>query len=146
MRALVLWVMLALLALTVAGPAKATHTVWLRCDALVDRVNAYRATDLRLYSRLCNVAHDRARQMAAQRRIWHDLRPVIRALASSGICWRSVGEVTAWNTYSVRAFVDQWHRSAAHWHLLMGPYDTAGGSWTTSDGRHYAVMYVVDRC
>lgn len=139
---------LALLLLAMPGTVSATHSTLTRCEALVARVNAYRP-DLRLWHRLCRVAATRSVQMARAGRIWHDLRPVMRMLTEAGVCWRNVGEVIAWNTYAgtARAFVDQWHRSAAHWDLLMARrYDTAGGAWIDYSGRHYATFYVLDRC
>jgi uncharacterized protein YkwD len=119
-----------------------------RCEALVLRVNLYRP-DLRIRSLLCRVGAARSYQQAIEGRIWHDLRPVIRALSLAGVCWRNVGEVIAWNNYSgsARAFVDQWRRSPPHWDLLMARrYDRGGGSWVNYYGRHYAVMYVLDTC
>jgi uncharacterized protein YkwD len=130
--------------------ATATHTTThVRCDKLVDRVNVYRAKDLRLAYTLCRVGWQRVKAMAEAGRIWHDLRPVVRALNAAGICWRNVGEVVAWNNYSASAgaFVAQWKASPPHWDLLMGTrYDRGGGSWIIRNGRNYAALYVVDTC
>lgn len=141
------------MALVLLSPAHAravtTDQILARCDALVDRVNIYRSPDLRLRWLLCRVGATRSYQQALAGRIWHDLRPVVRALEAAGVCWRNVGEVVAWNTYSgsARAFVDQWRRSESHWDLLMGRrYDRGGGSWVNRDGRHYATFYVLDTC
>lgn len=87
--------------------------------------------------------------MYSAKRIWHDLEPVKRALNNSGICWKVVGEVVAWNSHSrtARTFVSQWSKSDSHWPLLMaGRYDRGGGSYVGWNGYNVAAYYVLDLC
>lgn len=142
-------VVLALLVL-VANPTPAnalTSAQYQRCVSLTSAVNAYRV-DVRRMNLLCYVGAVRANQMAHAKHLWHDLRPVMRALISAGICWHMVGEVLAWNNYSgvATAFVTAWRGSPSHWSILMDRrFDRGGGGWQNRDG-HWAVYYVLDTC
>jgi uncharacterized protein YkwD len=142
------------MALAIPTPTRAlSDTQAYRCELLTDTLNQYRA-DVRRMNLLCAVAWKRAVTMAEAGRLWHDLRPVMRALTSAGICWTNVGEVVAWNNYAVgpsllaAVFISQWRRSPAHWSILMTRrYDRGGGSWKhDSVGRKWAVYYVLDTC
>jgi len=87
--------------------------------------------------------------MVAAHKIWHNLDPVVTALTRAGICWRNVGEVVAWNNYSITAsaFVRQWRRSSEHWSLLTAVrYDRGGGFFMGSPGFNVATYYVLDLC
>ena len=98
------------------------------------------------------MAWTRAKALAQAGRLWHDLRPVMAALA--GVCWRNVGEVVAWNnnrlgpTALAAAFLRQWRASPTHWTVLMDRRDDrGGGAWKVdARGRQWAVYYVLDTC
>ncbi len=125
-------------------------------STFVSIVNRYRADagvgPVHLHSVIDRIAVERANQMAAARKMAHDMEYVKDRLAEEGICWQRLGEIIAWNERSeserVERFVYQWYHSDGHRKIMLGPdYTHAGGSYTTgSDGRHYAAMVFVKVC
>jgi len=122
----------------------------------VDLVNERRAragvSRVALHSVIDAIAVKRADQMAAERKLSHDLEYVKERLQAAGVCWQQLGEIIGFNgqpeSERVERFVQQWYESDPHRAIMLGAgYTHAGGSWTTaSTGYHYAAMIFVKLC
>jgi uncharacterized protein YkwD len=148
---------LAALALAVAALPVAHQPAAARDGAtFVDIVNRYRddagVAPVKLHAVVNDIAAARARQLAADRQLGHDLDYVVRRLDDAGICWRALGEIVAWNmepeSTRIERFTAQWYGSDGHRDIMLGSsYTHAGGSWKTgTDGHHYAAMIFVRIC
>jgi uncharacterized protein YkwD len=146
----------AFVAGAVLVPATAQPVAAREGSTFVSIVNRYRADaavgPVKLHSVIDRIAVERANQMAADRKMAHDMEYVKERLAEEGVCWQRLGEIIAWNERAeserVERFVHQWYNSDGHRKIMLGPdYTHAGGSYTTgSDGRHYAAMVFVKLC
>jgi hypothetical protein len=80
----------------------------------------------------------------------HDLDLVGRRLTASGVCWRAMAEIIAYNgTGSITRFGEQWINSTkGHREIMLGArYTHAGGSRSQGAGGHYyAAMVFVELC
>lgn len=100
-------------------------------------------------SLLESIAVERSNAMASADQMEHDLDRVGRLLTASGVCWRGMSEIIAYNrTGSITSFGERWHASAGHRDIMLGGrYTHAGGSWTRgSSGTYYAAMVFVELC
>lgn len=102
-------------------------------------------------SLLDDIATKRAIQMVNKDKLQHDMEYVTRRLNSAGVCWKSVGEIIAYNwssPFSYSATMHQWWESEDHHDIIVtAAYNAAGGAWsTTDDGKNYAVMVFVELC
>lgn len=125
-------------------------------STFVSIVNRYRADagvgPVGLHSIVDRIAVERADQLAADRKLGHDMEYVKARLADYGVCWQRLGEIVAYNGRSeserIERFVYQWYHSDGHRKVMLGPdYTHAGGSYTTaSNGYHYAAMIFIKLC
>jgi hypothetical protein len=104
-------------------------------------------------SLLDDIATKRAAQMVKQNKLEHDMDYVKRRLNAAGVCWKTFGEIIAWERgypdYSADRTMKQWMNSPAHRDIVMdGAYNAAGGAWKRSDldGAHFSVMVFVRLC
>lgn len=101
---------------------------------------------------LDDIATKRAVQMANQDKLQHDMEYVGKRLDASGVCWKTFGEIIAWESgyaeYSYDRTMDQWWASEAHHDIIVTPeFNAAGGAWTRADdGDHYSVMVFAVLC
>lgn len=125
-------------------------------STFVSVVNRYRADagvgPVSLHSVIDRIAVERADQLAADRKLGHDMTYVKNRLAAAGVCWQKLGEIVAYNgrpeSERIERFVHQWYNSDGHRTVMLGSdYTHAGGSYTTaSNGYHYAAMIFVKLC
>jgi uncharacterized protein YkwD len=101
---------------------------------------------------LDDISSNRATQMINKGYLEHNLEYVGKRLKSSGVCWKTFGEIIAWErgypTYSYDRVMLAWMRSEPHREIVMGQnYDAAGGAWRRADdGAHFSVMVFAQRC
>jgi hypothetical protein len=124
-------------------------------DGLRAAANGYRATEsvapVAGTPLLDDIATKRAAQMVASGKLEHDMDYVFNRLQQSGVCWKGVGEIIAWDSrpeYDYDRTMLQWWNSATHHEILMSAgYNAAGAAWATAeDGGHYSVMVFVTLC
>ncbi|HET8776588.1 MAG TPA: S-layer homology domain-containing protein [Candidatus Limnocylindria bacterium] len=122
-------------------------------STLATLANGYRANAgapaVALNAAVDQIAAERGQQLAAAGALIHDLTYVANRLAQLGVCWRSMGEIIAWNTSGdYEAFVRQWFNSDGHRAIMLDPkYTDAGGSSSRGgNGRYYAVMLFIKGC
>lgn len=96
------------------------------------------------------VAVERANQMASAGTMEHDLAYVEARLKQLGVCWTNIGEIIAWEkgyaSHSYERTIGQWWRSSGHHAIMVGDFNAAGGSWTTSAAGTYSAMIFVKTC
>lgn len=98
------------------------------------------------------ISVERANAMAAADNFSHDMAYVKARLDSSGTCYTGYGEIIAWEsgypTYDPARTMDQWWASQTHHDIIVGDFNAASGSHTTSGatGRLYSVMIFVKLC
>jgi hypothetical protein len=103
-------------------------------------------------SLLDDIASKRATQMVNHGELKHDLEYVGKRLQSSGVCWKTFGEIIAWERgfpeYSYERTLLAWMNSQPHRDIVMGQdYNAAGGAWRRADdGAHFSVMVFAQRC
>lgn len=101
---------------------------------------------------LDRISVERANQLAATDDFEHDLAYVGRRLSQMDVCWSAVGEIIAWErgypTYDYQCTIDQWWESPGHHAIMVGDYNGAGGSHSTSadSGKIYSVMIFAKLC
>ncbi len=124
-------------------------------DNYVSLANAKRASvglpPVSLSSAVDQVTMERANQMARTDTFTHDLAYVESRLEALGVCFTSYGEIIAWEkgypTYDPARTMEQWWASKVHHDIIVGNYNAAGGSHTTSvSGRIYSAMVFVKLC
>ena len=124
--------------------------------AYVARSNEWRASvglaPVSLSELADQISVERANQLALVDVATHDHAYVRARLDAAGVCYLGFGEVLAWHAagtpYDVRATVDQWWASSDHHAVMVGDFDVAGGSHSTSavSGTTYAVMIFIQHC
>jgi len=93
------------------------------------------------------IAIERGRQIKRAGELGHDFDYLRRRFEEEGICWRSFGEIVAYNgTGDFSAFGTQWFNSTTHRNIMLGEYTHASGSREEDDGRWYGVMIFVKIC
>lgn len=98
------------------------------------------------------ISIERADQMAASDNFAHDMAYVEARLRDSGTCFTGYGEIIAWESgypsYDPARTIEQWWASSSHHAIMVGDYNGAGGSHTTSGatGKLYSVMIFVKLC
>lgn len=94
------------------------------------------------------IAVERARQLVRDGELSHDFEYIKDRFAEEGICWRSFGEIIAYNSSGDYArFGQQWFNSPPHHDIMLGNYTHAGGGREPADdGRYYAVMIFLTLC
>jgi hypothetical protein len=103
-------------------------------------------------SLLDDIASKRASQMVNLGYLEHDLDYVGKRLKAAGVCWKTFGEIIAWERgypeFSYDRTMLQWMRSTDHREIVMGQdYNAAGGAWRRADdGAHFSVMVFVQMC
>lgn len=134
-------------------PAASTPVAATGGSTFVSVANGYRASagvaPVGLHSVVDQIAVERGRQMAAERRMAHDLDYVKARLAQTGVCWENLGEIIAYSSHAdIERFGRQWYNSEPHRDIMNGSrFTAAGGSYSTgTNGRHYAVMIFVRTC
>lgn len=97
-----------------------------------------------------SIAVERSNAMAESNAMEHDLDLVRNRLNASGVCWRAMAEIIAYNgTGSIARFGEQWYNSTkGHREIMLGDrYTHAGGSRSQAPGgRYYAAMIFVELC
>lgn len=103
-----------------------------------------------LHAAVDTVAVERANQMASAGAMEHDLAYVKARLKELGVCLTSVGEIIAWErgypSHSYERTIGQWWKSSGHHAIMVGDYNAAGGSWTTSAAGTYSAMIFIKLC
>jgi hypothetical protein len=103
-------------------------------------------------SLLDDIASKRASKMVNQGYLEHDLDYVGKRLKDAGVCWRTFGEIIAWERgfpeYSYDRTMLAWMHSDPHRDIVMGQdYNAAGGAWRRADdGAHFSVMVFAQLC
>lgn len=98
------------------------------------------------------ISIERADQMAASDAFVHDMAYVEARLRASGTCFTGYGEIIAWESgypsYDPARTIEQWWASPGHHAIMVGDYNGAGGSHSTSGstGKLYSVMIFVKLC
>jgi len=98
------------------------------------------------------ISVERANAMAATDNFSHDMAYVEARLRSSGTCYRGYGEIIAYErgypTYDPARTMEQWWNSQGHHDIIVGDYNAASGSHTTSSAtsKLYSVMIFVKLC
>ncbi len=143
-------VALALLG-ALAAPAAAVDG-----DAYVSLANGKRASvgaaPVGLSGIADQISIERAAAMAATDAFVHDMAYVEARLRASGTCFTGYGEIIAWESghpsYDPARTIEQWWASPGHHAIMVGDYNGAGGSHSTSGvtGRLYSVMIFVKLC
>ena len=124
--------------------------------ALVSLANQKRALEGRApvaYDALLErISDDRARQMAGNDVLAHDMAYVASQLHAAGACFTGYGEIIAsergYPTYDPARTMEQWWASPGHHAIIVGDYNAAGGSHarSTASGTAYSAMVFVKRC
>lgn len=150
-RIFALLISVSLLGAMGAAPAAAVDG-----GAYVAHANARRASvglpPVGLHASVDQVAVERANQLAATDVFVHDMTYVVNRLRALGVCFTGYGEIIAWEsgypTYDPARTILQWWNSPGHKAIMLGDYNAAGGSHTTSNstGRIYSVMVFVKLC
>jgi putative cell wall-binding protein len=106
-----------------------------------------------LHAAVDQITVERANHMARHDDFRHDLTYVANRLKALGVCYRSYGEIIAWNTntnenHDPSQSITQWWNSSGHKAIMTGTYNAAGGSQarSTATKRNYAVMIFVLTC
>lgn len=124
-------------------------------QALVSLANQKRALEGRApvaYGALLErISDDRARQMAANDVLAHDMTYVANQLHAAGTCFSGYGEIIAsergYPTYDPARTMEQWWASPGHHAIIVGDYNAAGGSHArSSSGTAYSAMVFVKLC
>jgi hypothetical protein len=103
-------------------------------------------------SLLDDIASRRATQMVNEGELEHNIAYVTRRLNSAGVCWKTFGEIIAWERgypeYSSDRTMLAWMNSPLHRDIVMEPvYNAAGGAWRRADdGAHFSVMVFAKLC
>jgi putative cell wall-binding protein/uncharacterized protein YkwD len=151
-RLLAIAFMLATMLAALAGPAVAADG-----QAFVAAANVKRQENGRVpvgwHAAVDQVTVERGNQMAANDTLAHDMAYVERRLRELGVCFTGYGEIIYWErgypSFDPQRAVDAWYRSTSgHKEIMLGDYNSAGGSWTqnpTSRGI-FAVMVWVKVC
>ncbi len=95
------------------------------------------------------IAVERSNAMAEADHMAHDLDLIGARLNASGVCWRTFGEIIAYNgTGSITRFGEQWFKSTSHREIMLGDgYTHAGGSTSPGpESRHYGAMIFAELC
>jgi hypothetical protein len=154
-RRIVAFIASAIVATTAAGmvaaPALAHGGDGLRAAANTHRVEHHLVPVIGT-NLLDDIATRRAIQMVNRDRLEHDMDYVSKRLNSAGVCWRSFGEIIAWEAgyrdYSYDRTMDAWWDSKPHHDIIMtADFNAAGGAWSRGDdGDHYSVMVFARLC
>ena len=125
-------------------------------DAYVSLANGKRASvgapPVGLSGIADQISVERATAMAATDAFVHDMAYVEARLRASGTCFTGYGEIIAWESghpsYDPARTIEQWWASPGHHAIMVGDYNGAGGSHTTSGttGKLYSVMIFVKLC
>lgn len=103
-----------------------------------------------LHASVDAIAVERANQMASAGKMEHDLAYVGNRLKQLGVCYSSVAEIIAWEqgypSQSYERTIGQWWKSNGHRAIMVGDYNAAGGSWTTSATGTYSAMIFIKAC
>lgn len=105
-----------------------------------------------LHAAVDQVAVERAAHMAAHDDFRHDMTYIVNRLRALGVCFTGYGEIIAWeggySTYDPARTVQQWWNSPGHHAIIVGDYNAAGGSHSTSGatGKTYSAMVFVKLC
>lgn len=151
-RLLAIGFMLATLIATMAGPAVAVDG-----QAFVAAANAKRQENGRVpvgwHAAVDQVTVERGNQMADNDTLAHDMAYVERRLRELGVCFTGYGEIIYWErgypSFDPQRAVDAWYRSTSgHKEIMLGDYNSAGGSWTQNPSSRgiFAVMVWVKVC
>lgn len=145
----------------VAAPALAHGGDGLRLAANEYRHDGYRDGNLVVpggldpvigTSLLDEIASKRATQMVNKGELEHNMEYVAKRLNSAGLCWKTFGEIIAWERgypeYSYDRTMLAWMESPPHRDIVMGAgYNAAGGAWRRADdGAHFSVMVFAKLC
>ena len=144
----------ALAALVVALallPAAASPVAAGGSTGFLNTANGYRADanlgPVAYHSVINTITVERGRQLARAGELGHDFEYLKRRFAQEGICWRSFGEIVAWNgSGDFSAFGKQWFNSTVHRDIMLGDFTHASGSRETVGDRTYGVMVFVKLC
>ena len=146
----------ALLAALVTLASLATPVAAVDGDAYVSLTNQRRASvglPAVAWSAIADqISVERANAIAAADNFAHDMAYVKARLDSSGTCYTGYGEIIAWEsgypTYDPARTMEQWWASQTHHDIIVGDFNAASGSHTTSSatGRLYSVMIFVKLC
>lgn len=136
---------------TLAAPVAAVDG-----PAYVTLVNQRRASvglgPVGLHAAVDQVAIERAAHMAAHDDFRHDMTYIVNRLRALGVCFTGYGEIIAWergySTYDPARTVEQWWNSPGHHAIIVGDYNAAGGSHSTSSATNkiYSAMVFVKLC
>ena len=151
-RLLAIGFMLATLIATTAGPAVAADG-----QAFVAAANVKRQENGRVpvgwHAAVDQVTVERGNQMAANDTLAHDMAYVERRLRELGVCFTGYGEIIYWErgypSFDPQRAVDAWYRSTSgHREIMLGDYNSAGGSWTKNPNSNgiFAVMVWAKVC
>jgi putative cell wall-binding protein len=156
MRRVLPRLLLAMAVVAVTALAAPSHAAAVGGDTFVALTNEKRASvgvpPVGLSAAVDRISVERAAAMAKSDLFQHDLAYVERRLNELGQCWKSVGEIIAWErgypSYSYQRTIDAWWASSGHHAIMVGDYNAAGGSWAVSSatGTTYSVMVFVKLC
>lgn len=152
LRLLAIGSLLATLLATTAGSAVAADG-----QAFVAAANVKRQENGRVpvawHAAVDQVTVERGNQMAANDTLAHDMAYVERRLRELGVCFTGYGEIIYWErgypSFDPQRAVDAWYRSTSgHKEIMLGDYNSAGGSWTQNPSSRgiFAVMVWVKVC
>ncbi len=144
----------ALVLATIAIPGSAAPVRAAGNGEFLSVANGYRAAagvqPVGVSALLESIAVERSNAMARADAMEHDMDLVRARLNASGICWRGVGEIIAYNwSGSIARFGEQWFTSKmGHREIMLGArYTHAGGSSSLGpDGPYYGAMIFVELC
>ena len=124
--------------------------------AYVSRSNELRASvglgPVSLSALAEQISAERAGQLALADVAAHDRSYIKARLDAAGVCYLNFGELVAWDAagtpYDARTTVEEWWASSDHHAVMVGDFDAAGGSHSTSpvSGTTYAVMVFIQHC
>lgn len=122
--------------------------------SFIAMANDYRASQgigpVAFHAALDQIAIERGVQISEPGGWNHDFEYLQRRFDDLGICWRSFGEIIAYNgSGSVSAFGSQWWNSPGHKSIMLGSnysFTHAGGSRHHAGDRWYGVMVFVQLC
>ena len=93
---------------------------------------------------------ERGDQMASAGVLEHDMAYVQNRMNQLGICWQGFGEIIYWTSatggFDPQWAVNAWMKSAPHKAIMLGDFNAAAGSYSTSSKGTYAVMVFVKMC
>lgn len=144
----------ALLLAAALVPASAAPVAALDGSSFVAMANGYRASvgigPVSFHAAIDQIATERGVQISEPGGFYHDFDYLKRRFDELGVCWRSYGEIIAYNgSGSVSDFGAQWWNSPGHKSIMLGstyPFTHASGSRHQAGSGWYGVMVFVELC